>query len=360
MRYINTAALAFMLSAQQSLYAGESSISGEAEFKYLTNKTGSTTKSYGTAEVNLNIDVINDDGIMFKSEFRVYDGVQADANASNVTNMEATEVYALIPVINPYTKVILGLAQDNPFGPKTFDDGGRFWKSTIAGAISKNLKGVFLYKKGLEFQQDDEKGDVDGFVWRLYSSIGGFRVGYQGAVGTYYKDMPYEQDKILTNFFADGNIGEYHLQTEYYKESQDFEGEGIFAHVDRQAGRLNVGLSYLKVKGGLDSGEEFKLSEIFDGDTMTLGSSLTKDSCAIALPISYAYNEKLNLGVTLAKVEIFEEDANEIDMSLNYKYGKQTSISAAYAAAKGDGLKALTDDGKDTLTHMNIKVAFSF
>ena len=339
----------------------EVKFSGDAEITYKNEKVGSEQNAYNETEVNLMLDAVNKDGVEFHSKFVVYNGVQGDVDndLSNdgdgaESNMETKEAYVVAPLGK--AKLIAGLKEDIVYGTEAFDTLDPFWRTAIVFPIAKNTTLQLVTKKLAEQGQNDSKGDSDATVLRIDSSIGEFKLGAKTAQLVMNKDEATQKEKSVVGAYVTGSLGGFDIAFEYMKESKDFEGKGFFISAAKEFEDISASIAYVNLSDGLKGGGDFAVGDILDGN---IDSSITKDTTAVVVPLSYKLNDSLTTNVTLVKADILEQSATEFDFGIEYALGEQTAISAVYATASGDGMKTLLD-GEDKQTNMSVAVTMEF
>lgn len=340
-------------------------VSGDAEITYKTEDTDKTKNAYNETEVNFYVDAVNQDGIEFHSKFVVFDGVQGradtdDGNADNdnTANMETAEAYVKAPLMGGKVHIMAGLKENGGYGTDAFWSADSQWRTAITVPIAKGTTFKYVRKKLTEKMANDGDGDKDANVFRLDTKFNGYKMGVKYGQVIVNNNLKTEKEQKIVGAYFLGDIAGIDTAFEYMDISEDFDGTGYFLSLGKEfESGLSVGLGYASLTDGMKGGSDFAVSEILDGN---IDSSATKDTSAIAVPISYPISDKLTANLTLVSADVLEESATEYDIGFEYALGEQTTISAVYANISGDGVKALNDDKSDDYTVMNLKVSMAF
>ncbi len=335
-------------------------VSGDAEITYKTEDTDKTKNAYNETEVNLYVDAVNQDGIEFHSKFVVFDGIQADTSttADNTANMETAEAYVKAPLMGGKVHIMAGLKENGGYGTDAFWSADSQWRTAITVPIAKGTTFKYVRKKLTEKKANDGDGDKDANVFRLDTKFNGYAMGVKYGQVIVNNNLASEKEQKIVGAYFLGDIAGIDTAFEYMDIGEDFDGTGYFLSLGKEFDNgLSVGLGYASLTDGMKGGSDFAVSEILDGN---IDSSTTKDTSAIALPISYPVSDKLTANLTLVSADVLDESATEYDIGFEYALGEQTTLSGVYANISGDGVKALNSDSSDDYTVMNLKVSMAF
>ncbi|MEA3512032.1 MAG: porin [Campylobacterota bacterium] len=332
-------------------------VSGDAEVTYENLTQNDTTDVYKTADVNINIDAVNEDGVEFHSQFVLYDGTQGDITGlengvvtDTTGNPEAysqiERAYVVAPLPFAEAKLTAGLAPNGAFGSGMFENGGESWKTdlTMKAAGLKVKVGNVTIKESNASQADKIKNYV-----KVEGSAGDIKYGLQYSNT---KDTATDCTKTYMNPYVTASVAGLDIAAEYASWGSDGDGTGMFVQAGKEMGPLSVALAYVTLSGADGSaGGDYAASDFFDGN---VASNATDDTSAIVVPVSYKVSDKLTAGLTYVSADVTGLDGTAMDITADYALGKSTSIGLLYATATGDAV------GADDYTKMAMSVSMSF
>lgn len=361
--------LAAALLSTSTVYAGtvtapnsiDIEVSGDAELKVVSEKTGSSKVNKRTAEVNLGLTAKLDNGINVVTTFKAFDGSQAATAGGNVDDgFKTKEAYVSIP-LNEKTTIVAGLASNEPYGTDTdiFEDGGESWKISLASQVTENITLSFESAIVNEEEQNSNQGDSGSSEVSVDININELILGAKyaneyenkgdGVIGS-------ETETSVISTYLTGEISGLVVGFEYLLQDVELVGankttkqKGYFASVGKEIGAFNVGLTYVNLSKGMKGGSEFAPGLILDGN---INSSETKDTSAFILPVDYAINDVLSANITYIGTDFQGDNGKEIDLGATYTINDNVELSTV--------LGKYTQDNAQDQTNMEVAIAITF
>lgn len=311
-------------------------VSGAVELKQVQEKSNTSTVNYRTSEIDLNFDAKAEGGIEVFTSFKVFNGTQAGVNdaAPEASSITTTYAYAILPIGE--AKIVAGLAPDGAYGTEAFDGDTEVYKIVAQVPVAKNTKIMIGSKANRENKLNKNEGDMSTFAIGISTQINGFDLGLKTATITNDTDanlsdgIKTEVDTKVINAFVGGEIAGVSLAGEYVTKDVDgaaSKQKGFFVTAGKEFGNFTAGVAYVKLEKGLTGGDGFAPGMILDGN---VDSSLTQNTSAVVVPLSYAINDKLSTNFTYIDAKVQGKDATEIDIGLTYGFSDNVELSATY------------------------------
>jgi hypothetical protein len=349
---------------------------------------------YYDMDAEIHLKAKNDDGVTVKMGWDIYDGPfgaptkYAGTQTENGATVAPSLIYGYVVAPIGDLSLKTGYVEAGPFGPAAFDTDASSFKMSAAYKINDMLTIALTDKQqteGMGYSKNGgslEGGEGDKSTYYIDAKIkaSGWNVGLRSYTTTDTKNAASTTDTEKTagtDIFVTGTVGGLMVAVENVGSKSDATGakakSGTYAHALIGLGNLTTGVAMVTMSKGQTGGTLFDPTVITDKALDATGgifSSATKDTTVTVIPAIFKINDKMTLNAAFATGKVTDETFSEMDATISYALGKQTTISATYAKADGDIFKkalgtgtaldsASTDDANG-ISYMDytVKVAF--